>query len=522
MGSGPADEQRQAGQLGIAGTVLLLLLSYPILKAVYNVYFHPLAKVPGPPAWSATRLPFVWALLRGTIVHDIQKLHRRYGPVLRIAPDEVTFTQPDAWNDIFVPRPGGQQFLKDPTWWKAQPGMPESLLSAINPDSHARIRKALSPGFTPRALKGQEPFVQRYVNLLVDRLRETTAKHPEIDIGPWFNFTTFDIFGDLGFGESFDCLQHSRYHPWIALLFNSVKAASFVAAARYFPLVESLLMKCIPPSLRKMQRDHYQQIVDKVQRRLNYELERPDIMSHVIHQGRAEEQDDGDEVGGLPIGVINTTFMVLTTAGSETTATVLSGTMNYLVQHLDVLKRLEDEVRRRFQSYSEMTLDALRDLDFLNAVLHEGLRLCTPVPWMLQRLVPPGGATVSGVWLPGGTPVSIQAYAMNRDEKYWHLQDSFRPERWLPETSTNPDSPFFGDQRDAFHPFSLGPRSCLGQHLAWAELRLIMAKLVWTFDFSLPQDPTKRLAWEDLRTFLLVEKKPIYVEMKLRPEMQGS
>jgi cytochrome P450 len=494
---------------------------YPILRALYNITFHPLAKVPGPRTWSATRLPFIRALLKGTIVHDIQKLHHQYGPIVRIAPDEVTFSQPQAWNDIFVPRPGGAQFLKDPTWWKAQPGMPESILSAIDVDSHAQIRKTLAPGFTPRALKGQEPFLHRYVNLLVERLRETTADKPEIDIGPWFNFAAFDIFGDLGFGESFGCLENSRYHPWIALLFNSVKAASFVAATRYFPWIEYLLMKCIPPSLRKMQRDHYQQIVDKVQRRLNYELERPDIMSHVIQQGRAKE-DDNDEVGGLPTGVVNTTFMVLTTAGSETTATTLTGTMNYLAQHQDSLKKLAGEVRGRFASDSDMTLDALRELPYLDGVLHEGLRLCTPVPWMLPRVVPPGGAAVCGVWLPGGTPVSIQAYAMNRDANYFHRPDAFVPERWLPDATANPDSPFFADQRDTFHPFSLGPRACLGQNLAWAELRLILAKLVWTFDFTLPQDPAKRLDWEDLRTFLLVEKKPIYVEVKLRPEVQAT
>lgn len=482
--------------------------------------------MPGPRTWSATRLPFLQSLLRGNIVHDIQKLHQHYGPLVRIAPDEVTFAHPQAWNDIFVPRPGCPQFLKDPIWWKTQPGMAKSLLTAIDPDSHARIRRVLSPAFTLRALKEQEPFLHRYVNLLVERLRETTAEQAEIDIGPWFNFTTFDIFGDLGFGESFECLQHSRYHPWIALVFNSIKAITFVAAARYFPLVEYLLMKCIPPSLRKMQRDHYQQIADKVQRRLNYELERPDIMEHVIKQGHVKggggENNDVGGDKGLPVGAINTTFMELTTAGSETTATALTGTMNYLVRCPDSLKRLTDEVRQRFQTDSDITLDALRPLPYLNAVLNEGLRLCTPIPWMLPRLVPPGGATVCGVWLPGGTPVSIQAYAMNRDSHYFHRPDSFLPERWLPESSANPDSPFSSDQRDTFHPFSLGPRSCLGQHLAWAELRLVLAKLLWTFDFDLPQDRAKRLDWEDLRTFLLVEKKPIYVDMKLRSELQTS
>lgn len=499
-------------------TILLLLISYPIVRAIYNVYFHPLSGIPGPRTWAASRLPFIRSLLKGTIVHDIQKLHRQYGPILRIAPNEVTFAQPEAWNDIFHPPQG--QFLKDPIWWKRGPGAPMSLISAIAPDEHARIRKALAPGFSARALKSQEPFIQRYVKLLATRLRETvlteleSSPRAEIDIGPWFNFTTFDIFGDLGFGESFDCLQNSRFHPWIALLFNSVKAAAFVSATRFYPVVEYVLMKCIPASLRKMQQDHFQQIVDKVRRRLNYEMERPDIMSHVIR--------DGD--GGLPIDEINVTFMVLTTAGSETTATVLSGTMNYLIQHPDKLQSLAAEIRETFKSESEsdMTLDALRNLAYLNAVLSEGLRLCTPIPWILPRLVPPGGSTICGVWLPEGTPVSVQAYAMNRDPTYFYRPDSFLPERWLSKAITNEKSPFFGDRREAMQAFSLGARSCMGQHLAWAEMRLILAKLIWNFDFEAPKDRSKWLNWEELRTFLLVEKRPINVGLRLRSDESGA
>jgi cytochrome P450 len=285
--------------------------------------------VPGPRSWSATRLPYIWALLQGTIVHDFERLHREYGPVIRTAPDEVTFSDSNAWTDIFS---GNTPFLKDPTWWKKQPGHPDSLLSAINPEQHSRMRKALWPGFTQRALRDQEPLLQKYVNLLVQRLREQVlengggTKTAGINMTPWFNYTTFDIFGELGFGESFNCLEHSRYHPWIALVFNSVKAASFVIATRFYPLLESLLMRCIPPSLRKTQVDHYQQIVDKVQRRLGWELQQPDIMSHLVDKNGKTE---------LPLGELNATFMILTTAGSETTATALTGTLNCLVNNPD-------------------------------------------------------------------------------------------------------------------------------------------------------------------------------------------
>lgn len=112
------------------------------------------------------------------------------------------------------------------------------------------------------------------------------------------------------------------------------------------------------------------------------------------------------------------------------------------------------------------------------------------------------------------TPVSIQAYTMNRDPAYFHSATSFVPERWLSDSRTDQESPFFHDRLQVVQPFSDGPRACLGQHLAWAELRLILSKLIWVFDFEVVED--RKMRWEDLRTFLLVEKKPIEVRARLR------
>lgn len=385
--------------------VLRIKSQYGLLQVIYNVYFHPLAKVPGPRTWSATRLPYVRALLRGTIVHDFEKMHKIYGPVLRVAPDEVTFASEEAWADILQPRSGSRQFLKDPLWWARQPGQAQTLISAIDPEEHAQIRKVLAPAFTSRALKAQETTLHRYASLLVEKVSNLISSEyhesgTDIDIGPWCNYFTFDVFGDLGFGESFGCLDNSHYHPWIALLFNSVKAASYVAAVRYYPLLRWLLMKCIPASLREQQKKHFSQIADKVQRRMNWELERPDIMSYVMREGGGK--------GTLTIGVIEATFAVLTTAGSETTATVLGGILNYLANINDpgTLTKLAGEVRGHFESRDQITLDSLRSLEYLNACISEGLRLCVPVPWVLPRLVPPGGALVCGNWIPGGVSVN--------------------------------------------------------------------------------------------------------------------
>jgi hypothetical protein len=112
--------------------------------------------------------------------------------------------------------------------------------------------------------------------LLTERLREKIEAGEQsngdgvvLNIFPWLNFTTFDIFADLRFGEPFNCLQHSKYHPWITMLFNSIKGAFFIAATKFYPLIDWLLIKCIPPSLKKMQTDHFKFIPDKVGRRIN-------------------------------------------------------------------------------------------------------------------------------------------------------------------------------------------------------------------------------------------------------------
>ncbi|KAI1815149.1 cytochrome P450 [Poronia punctata] len=509
----------------------VFIVSYNIFCFTWNIYIHPLSKIPGPKTWAGSKLPFIRRLVSGTVVQDIQALHRQYGPIVRISPNHVTFAATEAFQDIQQSRPGHKTFLKDPVWWKRQPGHPESLTSAIDPALHSRMRKALAPAFTARALRAQVPYLQRHSDRLIERLeaelqsrvlREDSERtFLGIDLGPWFQFTTFDIYGDLAFGETFLCLEKSRYHPWIALLFDSVKVASFVAAARLFPWLEWALLKCAPPSLKKVHREHYQVVVEKVQRRLNLETQRPDFVGQMIEASgllTSENENEKPKEEQLTLEEINATFMILATAGSETTASVLTGTMNYLTQNPDKMSRLVREIRAAFGKYEDISVDGVKDLPYLNAVLHEGLRLCPPIPWVMPRLVPEGGDTVCGVWLPGNTSVSIQAYTINRREDYFHSSTSFLPERWLPEakSDSSSSSPFRHDRTQALQPFNLGPRACLGQNLAWAEMRLIAAKVLWKFDID--AIPGHDVRWEDLKTFFLVEKKPILLGLRNRAD----
>lgn len=75
-------------------------LSYQICIVIYNIFFHPLRGTPAPSWWAASRIPYSLMLISGRAHRKVLKLHGKYGDVVRIAPDEVSFTDPRAWRDI--------------------------------------------------------------------------------------------------------------------------------------------------------------------------------------------------------------------------------------------------------------------------------------------------------------------------------------------------------------------------------------------------------------------------------------
>lgn len=90
------------------------------------------------------------------------------------------------------------------------------------------------------------------------------------------------------------------------------------------------------------------------------------------------------------------------------------------------------------------------------------------------------------------------------------LPDEFIPERWLPSATQDLSSPYYNDRRDAVQPFSVGPRSCLGKSLAYNEMRVILARMLWNFDLALSADS---LEWHRQATYTLWEKKPLMVQL---------
>jgi cytochrome P450 len=170
---------------------------------------------------------------------------------------------------------------------------------------------------------------------------------------------------------------------------------------------------------------------------------------------------------------------VLMIAGSDTTATALSSTLFHLCRNPETLIKLQHEIRTNFSSPDQIvTGKELADCTYLKACIDEALRMTPPVPGLLPReTVAP--CKIDGCELPEGTGVGVPLYTIHHNAEYFPEPYEYRPERWL-----HSDEATLERAKSAFNPFSLGARGCIGKSVAYMELRLAIAKLIWGFEIQ--------------------------------------
>lgn len=176
----------------ILATSAVTYLFYQIVTIVYNVYFGPLSKFPGPKSWAATNIPYVMMLWRGEDATARKALHEKYGSVVRVSPTELSYNDGQAWKDIYGHRTGGKQsFPKDTRFYAPAINGAPSIINGDDP-THTRHRKVLAHGFSDKALIEQEPLFKTWSDLLVLKLQEMIEAAPSapLDLVSWWNFTT--------------------------------------------------------------------------------------------------------------------------------------------------------------------------------------------------------------------------------------------------------------------------------------------------------------------------------------------
>lgn len=183
------------------------------------------------------------------------------------------------------------------------------------------------------------------------------------------------------------------YHLWVMVILDAVKASTYLKVFWFYPILLPSLIFLVPRHLLKMRKASFTLSVEKVRRRLASKTTRHYCTSYVINHGHGGR--------GLSLPEINANSGVFVLAGSDTTAALLTGCTYYLLRRPKKYVRLVSEIRGAFAQVSEIKLSALVGLPYLNAVLTETLQIYPPIPSMLPRLVPQGGAVIDGQYVPG-------------------------------------------------------------------------------------------------------------------------
>lgn len=358
------------------------------------MYFHKLSRYPGPKLAAISPITQIFYEIRGKQHSWVKVLDDKYGDVVRIGPNALVYRAPQVWKDIYGHRKKGQKaFPKDPQLYTPTPNGTGGVITANDID-HSRMRRMVAHAFSHKALLEQETLLHNYADLLVQKLHDKIPEGNPIDIVRWYNYVTFDLIGDLSFGEPFYCLRDDHYHWWVSLMLDAVKVSVYLKIPHFFPFLKPLGKLLIPKRLEERKNAVFQLTVDKVGRRLQRQTQRPDFTSYILRHSDGKLGMTRDEIDA------NAATFVL--AGSETTAAMLSGCTYYLLQNPNVYNRLVDEIRNSFKEGLDIQLSSIAKLPYLNAVLSESMRIYPPVPAMLPRIVPEGGAMINDQYVPEG------------------------------------------------------------------------------------------------------------------------
>lgn len=411
----------------------------------------------------------------------------------------------------------------------------DSFVTTRNEERVTQVKKHINAAFTPRAIVADyEPHVDATIRLLLDRVSgasEPSSPSPssgagdpqthDVDLARWISlfafeaicriafsdgdFTEADVAGTLvGVKERFDHWFYWFAAPgWERLLFKN-------------PFVRGRLS----PSLL------VRRAVARVSERIGGGKDggmslnaHADLLNGYLKaQAKSPETFHTQDVVGMVLSIIN--------AGAETTSSTMIETMRQLLLNPASLAAVRAELDSSIpssspspspspssssfsdESYTPPPFSSVSHLRLLEAAVKEAMRLNPVNVAPMEREVPAPGATIAGVFVPGGTSVAINTSGLALREDVWGAEPAkFRPERWI-----EADAEQLSKMERAFSGFGHGKRICIGRHIAWLEMKKALAALVLQFDVCDSSPPLHQIAFPiDFSLSLSLSQFPLVV-----------
>ncbi|KAI1170282.1 benzoate 4-monooxygenase cytochrome P450 [Nemania sp. FL0916] len=476
--------------LGLVSATLLIGFS-----GVFNLYFHSFSKVPGPFLAKVTNLYSAYHSWKGTMHLDIQKCHRKYGDVIRYAPNQILTLYPADMSSLYG---HGRPFRKS-KGYKTMIPIPDgwSTMTSIDKDLHKNLRRVFRSGVTTECLVRHEPAILRNLKIYFSQLVQLTDfdgwSHAS-DMRKWNLYLGFDTMADFGLGLKTNLLRSpARDYVFPALHVHEKKMGLW----EQLPILDDIgignfisrLLLLVSPEARLFG-DWYQSFLEQA---ISNNTEADcGIFSPVIQSGQGLLDKPGHNYSQMIGEGAFSTF-----SSADGYGMMLSGFFHYLGHYPHVYEKLAGEMRDKYKPGAEISWGPkLESSAYLRAVIDEVMRLLPPACGVHWRECESPGVTIgeNAVSLPVGSDVGMSIFTLFRDERIFRDPVVFWPERWIPGTLREDEYNF---ARQMFTPFLIGPRNCAGGHVAIMIASIAYAYVLVNYDFRLgPNQPkaTRKLS----------------------------
>ncbi|KAK3345528.1 cytochrome P450 [Neurospora tetraspora] len=465
------------------GTAALLVITtwllYITSLAIYRLYFHPLAKFPGRKMAVVTTWYEFYYELRygGQYIFEIEKMHKEFGPIVRINPHELSIHDPEYYNELYV---GSSK--RRTNFWPLFQGCTDDTdvnhFMTIDHDLHRQRRKPFDPFFSRMAINTRYwPMLTDKALFLESRIRGYRGQGKAVRLDRAFSAFSADCIerictDDLEPGDGF--LDQPDFGPeWydgmLGLIRNAPILTKFpkaLSALGYMP--QRLLLWLFPQG--HIANKYDERTRTQIHKAVTKQHLSKDASSEHITLFRALAQSNLSPADKTEERLVREAKLIFL-GGTISTGRTLSFVSYYILSRPDIKARLADELRHVMAAWPEVvpTWTELERLPYLQAVIKEALRLSYGFMRRLPRVSPDVAIQYKDYTIPPGTPVGMSAYLMHSNPEVYRDPDQFVPERWLAEDTKA--------MQRSYVPFTKGSRSCLGQNLSMAEISLVLAVL---------------------------------------------
>ncbi|KAL4909127.1 hypothetical protein BDW74DRAFT_165739 [Aspergillus multicolor] len=471
-------------RLALAGAGALILSH--IAKCIYNLFFHPLRHIPGPWLAAATYIPEFYydIVLGGRYTRQIQQMHKKYGPIVRISPHELHCNDHRFINEIYAS--GNKKRDKPAHQVTGSAGIQAlATFSTISHTTHRLRRNALNKLFSHAQVLKLEPIVRTIGEQLCEKTLRTKKQQPFL-VGHAYSQCTTDVISGYCLGEKLGLLEGEDWEfgfsDELTKEFRLGYVLRFVPwwgdVLRAFERIRGLVMRQ-PEKARASDAfianmpEYIKKAQTEVETKKDTETTKTTVFTSVLQSDLPAHEKTLDRMTSEGISLF--------AAGTETVSWALTVATFHLLSRPEILTKLTADVAPFINDPERTSWSALESVPYLGAVIHESLRLSYGVASRTARVPTDEDLVYRGEWenkdmelvIPRGSAIGMSSAVTHHDESVFPDSHSFIPERWLDEKGQKRK-----DLDRALLSFSKGSRGCVGINLAYCELHLLLSLLV--------------------------------------------